>query len=924
MRRKVNTRKKHIRSIISSGYSSAIGKKPKKMENRRKILKEKSGDIRFERKKSSVYSHKKSKLNLTPDCIRNPDELFCENVDGWEKENQLEKYPTSMLQSYLNNRKSHLRTIDPFSKSVYSKGSIEKSKSSLQKKRRMGSVRKSSNEKSRESKKTRKRDRSKKKSNVARTENERSFVLPKKSVWTSELDNLERKMNLSMEANPEYLNIEQVRNGTLISPITYNENVSHLNYDGDISRFKRSSNDLSSSVMKSSSKDKLGYLSNAVNKKKKRRKRQQERMPSSRESDSINLEFKFRKKKRRKKSIKKARRKNSAALTHSKKERENDLIDKFMQKKKEMWKAKSLILPKNKSTDTLKMNHNNAPSGKKTPRLRTSSIKRNSNRNNESNYTSGNGQSQNQATLEFTLKIDEDMLNSGPGNQVMNDGTFYGNGDFIHISNQENSHPEKDYYSLGGKKSQSIDYSKIQNNLIKNMNSNTIHIPVKSIIKKHSSVQAVEVEGLSKETPPVISNSRRNSISIPSKTNSRKTSQSYTSVNQSSSNRLNLEKMAICPRDIDLSEANKSSHYTGSVRGSRRNSRVIKKSVTRKTYELPDLFNGARKSVVEVADPIVIIGKNPEGKNQLHHALSFNANHSGGNSGSSLNSTRKNLFKNDYISSNQITLNHTKIEEGYLSSIKKQNDSAFKEKFGDSILDGSRKIDRKLSLNDSSYEPSQILSKDQNLFSKKEEETGSVGEVQSEELRTDSKKSRKEKVAVFSEVKTKPKRVNYSTFKSSRTLGSNLNPNEGTPAFRNKAKYSENNSLFGNSGSFTQNDCYDDEDSHIKQKFDNILDEIKNGLRSTNVNGKIDILENTSVHFSDFKDFEDENNPSKLKKIIRDLEIENREKDAEIIKLSMQVKDLTSLVNSMLRGKKNKNPHKRILRKKLTSNYARP
>jgi hypothetical protein len=81
------------------------------------------------------------------------------------------------------------------------------------------------------------------------------------------------------------------------------------------------------------------------------------------------------------------------------------------------------------------------------------------------------------------------------------------------------------------------------------------------------------------------------------------------------------------------------------------------------------------------------------------------------------------------------------------------------------------------------------------------------------------------------------------------------------------------------------------------------MHEIKNGVK-TGKELKFDLLDNTSVHFSDFKDYEGEQDPSKLKRIIRDLEIENREKDAEIIKLGMQVKDLSRLITNYIRCQK--------------------
>jgi hypothetical protein len=89
----------------------------------------------------------------------------------------------------------------------------------------------------------------------------------------------------------------------------------------------------------------------------------------------------------------------------------------------------------------------------------------------------------------------------------------------------------------------------------------------------------------------------------------------------------------------------------------------------------------------------------------------------------------------------------------------------------------------------------------------------------------------------------------------------------------------------------------------LKKKFNELMFEIKNGVRVVK-DSKFDILENTSVHFSDFRDYEGENDPSNLKKIIRDLEIENREKDAEIIKLGMQVKDLSRLITNYIRCQK--------------------
>lgn len=91
--------------------------------------------------------------------------------------------------------------------------------------------------------------------------------------------------------------------------------------------------------------------------------------------------------------------------------------------------------------------------------------------------------------------------------------------------------------------------------------------------------------------------------------------------------------------------------------------------------------------------------------------------------------------------------------------------------------------------------------------------------------------------------------------------------------------------------------------SSLKKKYEDIMHEIKNGVK-TGKELRFDLLDNTSVHFSDFKDYESESDPSKLKKIIRDLEIENREKDAEIIKLGMQVKDLSRLITNYIRCQK--------------------
>ena len=52
--------------------------------------------------------------------------------------------------------------------------------------------------------------------------------------------------------------------------------------------------------------------------------------------------------------------------------------------------------------------------------------------------------------------------------------------------------------------------------------------------------------------------------------------------------------------------------------------------------------------------------------------------------------------------------------------------------------------------------------------------------------------------------------------------------------------------------------------SSLKKKYDDIMHEIKNGVKSGK-ELKFDLLDNTSVHFSDFKDYEEEKDPSKLK-----------------------------------------------------------
>jgi hypothetical protein len=50
-----------------------------------------------------------------------------------------------------------------------------------------------------------------------------------------------------------------------------------------------------------------------------------------------------------------------------------------------------------------------------------------------------------------------------------------------------------------------------------------------------------------------------------------------------------------------------------------------------------------------------------------------------------------------------------------------------------------------------------------------------------------------------------------------------------------------------------------------------------------------------------FRKLDDISDPASLKRIIRELEIENREKETEIINMNMQVKDLSRLGRVLVR-----------------------
>lgn len=87
-------------------------------------------------------------------------------------------------------------------------------------------------------------------------------------------------------------------------------------------------------------------------------------------------------------------------------------------------------------------------------------------------------------------------------------------------------------------------------------------------------------------------------------------------------------------------------------------------------------------------------------------------------------------------------------------------------------------------------------------------------------------------------------------------------------------------------------------ESYIK-RYERVMNEIQEGLPSRNVN-EVNIFKNIDLKIrKNFKNLEREENPQKLKAIINQLELENREKDAQIIQLGMHLNDLAQIVQGI-------------------------